>query len=104
MLKKIFLAALLFCSSYIAAADYFDDFVALYDKFGNDKYMIEEDITQRAQVLQAAYIAQLAGAPEDIIIGLLFHDIGQLVEQDHVGDTAYLRQHNHDSLKIFLIT
>lgn len=51
----------------------------LFNKYGNEEYMIGESITQINHALQAARIAEVAGAPNEIIIGLLLHDIGQLL-------------------------
>lgn len=61
--------------------DDFDELVDLYKKYGTDKYMINETITQINHILLAAKIANLVGAPEWMIIGLLCHDVGQLVNR-----------------------
>jgi predicted HD phosphohydrolase len=72
----------------------FDKLVRLYEKYGNEEYMIGEKITQKEHVLQAAKIATICGAPNYIIMGLLWHDCGQIIEKDHVGDEKYLHSHH----------
>lgn len=72
------------------AAEPFDLLIAAYEKYGNDQYMIDEEIVQSSHALQAAYIASYAGAPDDVIVGLLFHDIGQIIDAAKVGDVGYL--------------
>ena len=81
---------LLIMTSHIHANDPFDCFTAAYREHGGSKYMINEEIVQSTHVLQAAYLAKLCGAPEDVIIGLLFHDIGQVIDPANVGNTALL--------------
>lgn len=68
---------------------------SLYDQYGNEKYMIDEEITQQSHVLQAAQIASLAGAPEDVVIGLLLHDVGQISNKNFVGNVNLLHA-EHD--------
>jgi putative nucleotidyltransferase with HDIG domain len=75
----------------------FNEFVELYQLYGGEKYMIDEQIIQRSHVLQAAYIAEKAGAPDEIVTGLLFHDVGQIVDADKVGDAQSLH-YDHDEL------
>lgn len=81
------------------------EYINLQEKYGNNKYMIQEDITQIDHCLQAAYIAHLCGAPEDVVIGLLYHDIGQLVgrqdgyidgDKNKNFDINYLHEHHDD--------
>lgn len=57
----------------------FNEYLQLYKQYGNRDYLIGETITQTQHVLQAAHIAKICGAPDYIIIGLLVHDIGQLL-------------------------
>lgn len=73
----------------------FDEIKYLFANYGNNKYMINEEIIQRSHVLQAAMIARLAGAPEDVVIGLMLHDIGQIVSKEHLGNLDYLHA-QHD--------
>ncbi len=77
-----------------------DEFISLLCKYGNDKYMIQEEITQLEHALQSAYISNLCGAPEDVIISLLYHDVGQLVQKENIGNTDYLH-YNHDDIGRF---
>lgn len=57
----------------------FKEYLQLYKQYGNRDYLIGETITQTQHVLQAAHIAKICGAPDYIIIGLLVHDVGQLL-------------------------
>eukprot|EP00211_Chloroparvula_japonica_P009018 CAMPEP_0119137706 /NCGR_PEP_ID=MMETSP1310-20130426/24172_1 /TAXON_ID=464262 /ORGANISM="Genus nov. species nov., Strain RCC2339" /LENGTH=152 /DNA_ID=CAMNT_0007128817 /DNA_START=133 /DNA_END=588 /DNA_ORIENTATION=+ len=77
-------------------SSYFDAFVEAYEKRGGDKYMIEEEITQECHSLQAAHVAWLAGAPEDVVVGLLFHDVGQVIHEEYAGNTDHLHGHHDD--------
>lgn len=71
----------------------FSDCMILYQKYGNKDYLIDESITQIQHALQAAHIAKICQAPDYIVIGLLLHDIGQLVGLD--------REFNINSLHTF---
>lgn len=75
--------------------DPFEQFVECYELRGGDKYMIQEEIIQRTHVLQAAYLASVAGAPEEVIIGMLVHDVGQVADADVAGDANTLH-FDHD--------
>lgn len=77
-------------------ADCFEDFVDIYNRFGGGKYMICEEIIQRNHVLQAACIANAAGAPEEIVIGLLLHDVGQLINQEYLNHIEVLHEFHDD--------
>jgi len=74
----------------------FREVVEAYKQYGNEKYMIEEEVTQADHVLQAAFIADHAGAPEDVVIGLLLHDIGQICQSEYVGDLHVLHPFHDD--------
>lgn len=62
--------------------DHFSEIINAYAERGGEKYMIDEDIIQRSHVLQAAYIADSVGAPEDLVVGLLLHDVGQIIHSE----------------------
>jgi predicted HD phosphohydrolase len=70
---------------------------SMFNQYGNKQYMICEEVTQIAHALQAALIAYIVGAPEDVIIGLLLHDIGQIACVEHIGDVDYLHA-QHDKI------
>lgn len=95
-LKLIFLLSL-YIPSLFSEKTPFEELVEVYGEYGGEKYMIQEEITQRAHVLQAAYIAHAAGAPDDFVIALLFHDIGQVAIEQYVGQVDYLHE-NHDEI------
>lgn len=88
---------LLFSHPILASSAYFEEFIKAYQQYGNGKYMIQEEITQKEHVLQAAFFANLVGAPEDIVVALLFHDVGQISQAEHVGNVDYLHTH-HDEI------
>lgn len=56
----------------------FEIIAFLYEVRGGENYMIGEAITQSEHVLQAAALAEQAGAPESMVIAALFHDIGHV--------------------------
>lgn len=80
-----------------------DELCLLTWKYGKEKYMINEIITQESHILQAAKIAEDAGAPEQVIVAMLYHDIGQLFMRDDENNynnrlelTTELLHYNHD--------
>lgn len=75
--------------------DTFQIFAKAYEDHGGDRYMINEEIIQRSHVLQTAYIASTLGAPEEIVIGLLVHDIGQIICPESLGNVEKLHE-KHD--------
>lgn len=40
----------------------FDKIISLYQQYGDNKYMIDEEITQLQHALQAAHIAKICNA------------------------------------------
>lgn len=54
----------------------------LYEKWGEHDY-IGEDINQLSHMVQAARLAEIDQQPPDVILGALFHDIGQLISLDY---------------------
>lgn len=74
-----------------------DEINQLFETFGNEKYLLEEPITQKAHALQSAWIAQICQAPPDVIIALLLHDIGQITNSSLVGQRSFLHA-LHDEL------
>lgn len=95
-MKKLLLLYLILNIQTIAGNAY-QELTFLYENYGNEKYMIQEEITQKNHVLQAAYFAKQADAPEYVIIGLLFHDIGQIADKENLGNIELLH-HDHDEL------
>lgn len=49
-------------------------------------------MTQTEHALQAAKLAFSAGAPEYFIVGMLLHDVGQIIEDDLIGDEKTLHK------------
>lgn len=97
--KPLIFSAVLFGQASLSAIPQplFDEIKTLYECYGNDKYLINEEVTQRTHVLQAALIASLAGAPDDVVFALLIHDIGQISSLEYVGQTNFLHA-KHDEL------
>lgn len=94
--------SLFMVGAQLIASDVFDRLTEAYAEFGDERYMIDEEITQASHVLQAAYFAKTAGAPEEVVVGLLFHDIGQIAEQEHVGEVAYLHKNHAEMGELWL--
>lgn len=100
--KSLTIAAAIFVQSGLLTASNietfdvgaFDEVVESYLKYGTGKYMIQEEITQINHALQSAYLANLAGAPEEMVIALLLHDVGQIADVNYVGNTDYLHPHH----------
>ena len=60
--------------------DVFEQILRIYEERGNERYMIEEPITQIQHAIQTALqIKVMGGSPELQVAGLL-HDIGHLVQ------------------------
>jgi predicted HD phosphohydrolase len=81
---------------FLLLANPFEELTDLYDRYGGEKYMLEEEIIQAEHVLQAAYNAERAGAPEDIVVALLYHDIGQICTVKDIGNTKALHPTHAD--------
>lgn len=77
----------------------FRECLELYQQYGDDHYLIGENITQLQHALQAAHIAKICDAPDYVVIGLLLHDIGQLVGRRTKHDISIDQLHaTHDDL------
>lgn len=77
----------------------FDELYELFNKYGHETYMIDENITQLNHALQAAHIAEFVGAPNVIVLGMLLHDIGQLIGRKKKIDISVEELHlTHDDL------
>ena len=74
----------------------FTEIKKIYETNGDEKYMIDEDITQLEHALQAAYIAYEDGASYDLIIGMLLHDIGQILHKNLLGNVDILHKQHAD--------
>jgi [1-hydroxy-2-(trimethylamino)ethyl]phosphonate dioxygenase len=56
-----------------------EEISALFHKRGSGAYF-GESVSMTEHALQAAYFAQVAGAPQALIVAALLHDIGHLIE------------------------
>lgn len=61
-----------------------DELLDLYDRWGPDHY--DEELSQLDHALQTAALAEAAGAPDEIVVAALLHDVGHLL--DLRGDPA----------------
>ena len=64
-----------------------DDIELLYRRRGQAQYS-GEPVTQLQHALQAAALAEAAGADDELVTAALLHDLGHLV-QDPVGDLGH---------------
>jgi gamma-butyrobetaine dioxygenase len=55
-----------------------DEVLALYERWGSDRY--DEEVTQLAHALQTAALAERDGADEALIVAALLHDVGHLLD------------------------
>lgn len=79
------------------ANELFDQIADLYDTYGGEKYMIGEEITQKQHALQAAFLAFKDHQSEEMIVALLLHDIGQIVQKKSLGEKSFL-DFSHDEI------
>lgn len=63
-----------------------EEILAVFDERGSCAYF-GESVSMTEHALQAAYFAQIAGAPPALIVAALLHDVGHLIE-DVPGDIA----------------
>lgn len=56
-----------------------DEILAIFQQHGSGAYF-GESVSMTEHALQAAYFAQIAGAPSSLVMAALLHDIGHLVE------------------------
>jgi len=85
----------LFLSVFSSEQDLFEEIKNLYTTYGNNKYMLEECVTQQDHALQSACLAKTSQASDEIVLALLLHDIGQLTNANHIGQTTHLHT-SHD--------
>ena len=57
-----------------------EEILAIYGRRGSEAYF-GENVSTTEHCLQAAYFAQIAGAPPGLVVAALLHDIGHLVEE-----------------------
>jgi phosphonate degradation associated HDIG domain protein len=65
-----------------------DDVLALFDRYGRDRY--DEDVSQLDHALQTAALARGEGADDPLVAAALLHDVGHLLElrDGHGHDAA----------------
>ncbi len=64
-----------------------DEILDIFDKRGSEEYF-GESVSMMEHALQAAYFAQIAAAPPELVAAALLHDVGHLVEEvpSDIGD------------------
>jgi phosphonate degradation associated HDIG domain protein len=62
----------------VTAAASLDDVLALYERWGPERY--DEEVTQLEHALQTAALATAAGARDVLVAAALLHDVGHLLE------------------------
>lgn len=80
-----------------------EDLFAHYRQKGNDDY-IGEPISQLEHMLQAATLAQEAGADDELILAAFFHDVGHLCAPPSSAQMDGLGVVNHEGLGARLLT
>ncbi len=65
-----------------------EDIETLFDRHGGAQYS-GEPVTQLAHALQSAYLAEQAGADDELVTAALLHDLGHLLNDQ--GETPSLR-------------
>jgi phosphonate degradation associated HDIG domain protein len=63
----------------VAPASVTAEILAIFQRRGSGAYF-GESVSMTEHALQAAYFAQIAAAPPELIVAALLHDIGHLVE------------------------
>jgi phosphonate degradation associated HDIG domain protein len=58
----------------------FDEIIAIFQRRGSAAYF-GESVSMTEHALQAAYFAQMAGAPPGLVVAALLHDVGHLIEE-----------------------
>ena len=53
----------------------------LFDKWGTEFY--SEHLSQTAHAVQCAVLAEESGAPSELVLAALLHDIGHLIDLDN---------------------
>ena len=56
-----------------------DEILGIFDNRGSEEYF-GESVSMTEHALQAAYFAQTAAAPPELIVAALLHDVGHLIE------------------------
>ncbi len=70
---------------------------ALFDHWGSDRY--DEAVTQLEHALQCADLAEAAGAPDELVVAAMLHDIGHLmVLEQHAGAVTHDHDDEHEAL------
>jgi gamma-butyrobetaine dioxygenase len=59
-------------------AEHLDEVLALYERWGPERY--DEEVTQLEHALQTAALAEAEGAPDPLVAAALLHDVGHLFE------------------------
>lgn len=69
-----------------------DAVVALYERYGDERY--DEEVSQREHAEQTAALAVDAGASDALVVAALLHDVGHLLELE-TGPTGPIEDDLH---------
>lgn len=73
-----------------------DEVLALYRRWGDDRY--DEELSQTEHALQTAALAKAAGADDDLVAAALLHDVGHLLHLEETdGDPGELVDLRHEA-------
>jgi gamma-butyrobetaine dioxygenase len=74
-----------------------EDIFEAFEARGTDAYF-GEAVTQTEHALQAAYLAERAGAPEPLVAAALLHDVGHLVHglSEDIADAGVDARHEDE--------
>lgn len=76
-----------------------DEIFGLYHDYGNNRYMIGEEVTQIDHMIQTAMVAEREGGDEQTILAAFLHDIGHLVgHRDHLKQMDGWGTMDHDKV------
>ena len=74
-----------------------DDILALFGNGGAEEYF-GESVSMTEHALQAAYFAQAAAAPPELIAAALLHDVGHLIEKAPSDISDWVVDARHEEL------
>lgn len=70
-----------------------EEIVELYERLGPQRY--DEEVSQLAHAVQTAERARERGAPPELVVAALLHDVGHLLEMDRRGSLEFAGDDDH---------
>jgi gamma-butyrobetaine dioxygenase len=81
----------------VTVATSVDEVLALYERYGEQRY--DEELSQLAHAEQTAALARAAGADDDEVAAALLHDVGHLLEvAQRDGPRDRTADHRHEAV------